>query len=141
MEDAVSGAEIASHLPSGSGCCPPASLPLAGWGWAEWEGPAGSQLALLWYLLGPLFCEQAGCALGQGFSWESALSPSFFLCACLSPSIPEFGLLSHVSSLRLFSGHSGPVLTLSMYPHFPVQPPLAAGQHGRLGYFSAGSCR
>ena len=27
--------------------------------------------------------------------------------------MPEFGLLSHISSLRLPSGHSGPVLTLS----------------------------
>ena len=31
----------------------------------------------------------------------------------LSLVIPQFGLLSHVSSLRLPSGHSGPVLTLS----------------------------
>ena len=30
----------------------------------------------------------------------------------LSLAIPQFGLLSHVSSLRLSSGHSGPVLTL-----------------------------
>ena len=28
--------------------------------------------------------------------------------------IPQFGLLSHISSLRLSSGHSGPVLTLRM---------------------------
>ena len=31
----------------------------------------------------------------------------------LSLAIPQFGLLSHVSSLRLSSGHSGPVLALS----------------------------
>ena len=31
---------------------------------------------------------------------------------CVSLAIPRFGLLSHVSSLRLSSGHSGPVLTL-----------------------------
>ena len=31
----------------------------------------------------------------------------------LSLAIPRFGLLAHVSSLRLSSGHSGPVLTLS----------------------------
>ena len=30
-----------------------------------------------------------------------------------SLAIPQFGLLSHVSSLRLSSGHSGPVLILS----------------------------
>ena len=31
----------------------------------------------------------------------------------MSLATPQFGLLSHVSSLRLSSGHSGPVLTLS----------------------------
>ena len=38
----------------------------------------------------------------------------------LSLAIPQFGLLSHVSSLRLSSGHSGPVLTLSNSPHLLV---------------------
>ena len=38
---------------------------------------------------------------------ESSLSLSFFFLA-----IPQFGLLSHFSSLRLSSGHSGLVLTL-----------------------------
>ena len=36
-----------------------------------------------------------------------------------SLSIPDFLLLSHISSLRLSSGHSGPVLTLSMQPATP----------------------
>ena len=36
-----------------------------------------------------------------------------------SLAIPEFLLLSHISSLRLSSGHSGPVLTLSMQPATP----------------------
>ena len=39
-------------LSPGSGCCPPASLPLAG------DEPVCSQLALLWYSLSPLFCER-----------------------------------------------------------------------------------
>ena len=39
-----------------------------------------------------------------------SLSLSFFFS---SLTIPQFGLLSHVSSLRLSSGHSGLVLTLS----------------------------
>ena len=39
----------------------------------------------------------------------------------LSLAIPQFGFLSHVSSLILFSGHSGPVLTLSMQPE-PLCP-------------------
>ena len=35
-----------------------------------------------------------------------------FVCFYVSPAIPQFGLLCHVSPLRLFSGHSSPVLTL-----------------------------
>ena len=42
----------------------------------------------------------------------------------LSPWLFQFGLLSHVSSLRLSSGHSGLVLTLSMQP-VPPCPALA----------------
>ena len=37
--------------------------------------------------------------------------------------IPQFGLLSHVSSLRLSLRHSGPVLTLSMQPAPPYLAP------------------
>ena len=37
----------------------------------------------------------------------------FFFFFCLSLAIPQFRLLSHISSLRLPSGHSGLVLTLS----------------------------
>ena len=44
---------------------------------------------------------------------------SLSLCSLFffSLAIPQFGLLSHVSSLRLPSGHSGPVLTLSNAAH------------------------
>ena len=70
------------------------------------DGPVCSRLALLWYS-GP------SSALGWSFFQESSfslfLSPFFFFS--LSLAIPQFGLLSH--SLRLSSGHSGPVLTLS----------------------------
>ena len=48
------------------------------------------------------------------------------LCLCLSflsLAIPQFGLLSHISSLRLSSGHSGLVLTLSMQPVPPCPAP------------------
>ena len=45
-------------LPSGSGCCPPASLPLG-----SGEVLVHSWLALLWYSLSPLFCEQARLGL------------------------------------------------------------------------------
>ena len=43
-----------SPLPYSSGCYTPASLPPAGG-----EEPVHSQLALLWYSLNPLFCEQS----------------------------------------------------------------------------------
>ena len=83
---------------SGSGCCPPAFLPLVG------NGPVGCWLALLWYSLSPLFCERAQQCLGLGlFTGKFSLSLA----------IPQFGLLSHISSLRLPSGHSVTVLTLS----------------------------
>ena len=47
-----------------------------------------------------------------------ALLPFF----SLSLAVPQFGLLSHISSLRLSSGHSCPVLTLSMH----CKPPCSA---------------
>ena len=89
---------------SGSGSHQPASLPLAG------DGPAHCWLALLCYSLSPLFSESASSALDEHFLKESSLSLSFFF---LSLAIPRFGLLSHVSSLRLPSGHSGLVRTLN----------------------------
>ena len=54
--------------------------------------------------------------------------------------VPQFGLLSYLSSLRLSSGHSGPVLTLSMQPTPPCSALLAGGRCEHLGYFSTGSC-
>ena len=48
---------------------------------------------------------------------------SFFFFFPLSLAVPQFGLLSHVSSLRLPSGHSGPVLTLSTAAHASLFSP------------------
>ena len=48
----------------------------------------------------PLFWELAGSALG-----------SLSLSLSLSLASPDFGLLSHISSLRLPSGYSGPICT------------------------------
>ena len=56
VEDAISGAEIAPCLPALAVIC----LPLCLW---QRGGPVRSQLALLWYLLNPLFCEQARLCL------------------------------------------------------------------------------
>ena len=109
------------------------------------DGLVHSWLDLLWYLLNPLLCEQARqCLRLELLMGKFSLSLFFFL---LSLWLPQFGLLSQVSSFRLSSGHSGPVLTLnnvahvSMFsPRFPVQPLLAGGGHECLGYFSTGSC-
>ena len=102
VENAIPRAETAPRLPALAGM----HLPLCLW---QGEGLVHSWLALLWYLLNLLFCEQARLCL-----WAfrgKVLSLSFFFP--LSLAIPQFGLLSHVSSLRLSSGHSGQVLTLS----------------------------
>ena len=92
VEDAVSGAKIgaAPSLLAQSPACLSAS--------GEGEGPVCSQLALLWCLFHPLFCDRAMLCVRAFFS---------------SLVIPQFGLLSHLNSLRLSSGHSGLVLTLS----------------------------
>ena len=72
------------------------------------EGSVCSQLALLWYLLNPSFCEWARVLVGTFCREVLSLSLSFFS----SLAIPQFELLSHFSSFRLPLGHSGPVLTL-----------------------------
>ena len=108
----VSGAEIgvAPCLPSGSGCHPPASLPSA-----AGEGPVCSRPALLWYSLNPLFFERARlCIRLEPFVGE------FFVF-----SLPGYPTIWVVSSLRLSSGNSGPVLTLIMQP----APPCPAPDH------------
>ena len=78
---------------SGSGCYPPASLPPAV------DGRVRSQLALLWYSLSPLFCEWT-----QQFLRLELFVGQFSLFFSLSLWLSQFGLLSHVSSLRLSSG-------------------------------------
>ena len=94
---------------SGSSCLSPSSLP------PMRDGLVHCQLALLWYLLSPLFCQWTWqCLRLELFVGKFSLSVSclffFFFPRFLSLAIPQFGLLSYVSSLRL---HSGPVLSLS----------------------------
>ena len=97
--DAISGAKIAPCLPALAAV----RLPLYLW-WGE--GPVHSQLGLLWCSLNPLFYERARLRI-EPFMGKFSLI--FF-----SPlAIPQFGFLSYVSSLRLSSGHSGPILTLN----------------------------
>ena len=68
-----------------------------------------------------------GNVLGYCFSWYISLSLSlssfFFSSLSLSLAIPQSGLLSHVSSLRLPLEHSGPVLTLSNAAHTSLSRP------------------
>ena len=71
VEDAVSGAEIAPCLPA----LAVAHLPLCLW---PGEGLVLCRLALLWYSLNPLFCEQARlCLRLEPFSGKFSLSFSF----------------------------------------------------------------
>ena len=104
--------------PSGSGCCLPANLPLVG-GWACPQ-PATSPLVFTQHFV--LWVGQAVPYVRTSYRKVLSLSLSLSLFF-VSLANPKFGLLSQVSSLRLSSGHSGPVLTLSMYPPPPCSAP------------------
>ena len=112
--DAFSGAEFA---PFASLCL----LPLAGYGQVH------RRLALLWDCSSlPLFCEWLAVCLGR-------------LTFSLSLVIPQFNLLSHVSSLRLPSRHSGLVLALSNAARSsPFHPHLLVVNAGIWGTFLLG---
>ena len=105
VEDAISGAEIAPRLLALAGV----HLPLCLW---QGEGLVRSWLALLWYSFNRFFCEQARLC----FLWESSL---FFPLS----GYPTVWVSSHVSSLRLSSGHSDQVPTLSMQSTPPCSAP------------------
>ena len=111
----VSGAEIAPPQPCILALAV-TRLPLVG------DAPVCSQPVLLWYSLSPLSYEHVQLCLRLSFLRESSLS-IFFVFVFLSLSIPQSGLLSHVSSLRLSSGHSGPIFTLSLQPTPPCSAP------------------
>ena len=105
VEDPSPGAEIAPRLPALAVTRPPLCLQLAR------DGPAHSRLALLWYSISPLFCEQAcQCLRLELFTGKFSLSLLLFF---------PLSLLSHslgfylVSSLRLPLGYSSPFLILS----------------------------
>ena len=120
---------LGPSLPLSSfGCCLPAFLPPAE------DGPVRSWLALLWYSFSPLFCEWVWqCLRLELFAGKFSLSFLFFIFLFLSLAIPQFGLLSHISSLRLPSGHSGPDLTLSNAAHASLLAPACWWQTGASG--------
>ena len=93
---AISGAEFAPSLP------PPPPASSGGW--------AGPQLARS--SLGSFSLSFVLPMAGSVFDSHTFLQLIF----SLSLAIPQFKLPSQVSSLRLPSGHSGPVLTLSTAP-------------------------
>ena len=108
---------VPSLGPSLSLSPPHCLLPPAG------DGPVLRRLALLWNCSVSLFCElPAVCSSWLIFSFSLA--------------IPQFKLVSHVSSLRLPSGHSGPVLTLSHATRSsPFSPHLLVADAGIWGTF------
>ena len=92
-------------------------------------GPVHSLRALLWTCSVPLFCERPAVCSGR-------------LIFSLSFAVPQFKMVTHKSSLRLSSGHSGLVLTLSnaarsslFSPHLLVENPnqdnIKQGSGGR----------
>ena len=89
-------------------------------GWAGLQ-PASSSLDLL----GPFVLRTAGCV--------------FWPVNSLSLAVPQFKLVTHKSSLRLPSGHSGPALTLSNAARpSPFRPHLLVAVAGVWGTFLLG---
>ena len=81
---------------------------------------------LLWTCADPLFCQLPAVCLG-------------WLIFSLSFAVPLFKLVSHKSSFRLPSGHSGLVLTLSnAYRSSPFRPHLLVVDAGVWGTFLLG---
>ena len=115
VRDAVSGAICPFPLPS-------ASCLQRGW--------ASPQLA-----------SSSLGSLSSSFVWERAeVCSDDWLIFSLSLAIPQFKLLSHISSLQSPSGHSGPVLTLSNAARSSLfHPHLLVANVSVWGYFSAGS--
>ena len=96
----------------------PACLPVSSRGWAGPQ-PASSPL-----VFSQSFVLWTGwqCLRLEFFQGKFSLSV-FFPSLSLSLAISQSGLLSHVSSLRLPPGHSGPVLTLSSAACFSLFSP------------------
>ena len=87
-------------------------------------GGVGPQLASSPLVFTQSFVLWAGQAVPQSFLRECShsLSLSFFFFYFFL-AIPQFLLLSHISSLSLSSGHSGPVPTLCIQPVPPCSAP------------------
>ena len=128
VEDAVSGARFAPCLLA----LAVAHLPPVRGGWA---GPLPASSPLVFAQSFVLWVGRQCLSLELFTGKLSSLPPAPFFP--LSLAIPQFGLLSHISSFRLSSGHSGMVLILSMQP---TPPSLTGGRLEPLGYLSAATC-
>ena len=115
MEDAISGAEIAPRLPT----LAVTWLPLC-FQWGRGRSTAGQLSSGIHSIL----CSVSGpsCA-SELFAGMFSLSLSLFFFFYFFLAIPQFLLLSHISSLSLSSGHSGPVPTLCIQPVPPCSAP------------------
>ena len=92
--------------------------------------------------LSPPPCLQSPAGLGRSAACELFSGLAQSLCSAsssLSFAVPQFKLVAHKSSLRLFSGHSGPVLTLSNAAcSSPFCPHLLVADAGVWGTFLLG---
>ena len=95
-------------MPSSSGCCPPASLPPAG------GGP--SLLALLWYLLNPLFWEWARLCF-------RAFNRKFFLSLFSLWLSHSLGCYLRLAPSDCPQGIQARYPPYACSPRLPVQPP------------------
>ena len=107
----------------GKGCSPwgracPFPLPPASSLRQGWASLKPVLRALLWTFSVPLFCERPAVCSG-------------WLIFSLSFAVPQFKLVTHKSSLRLSSEHSGPVLTLGN----AAGPVLTLGNAARFSPF------
>ena len=100
-------------------CLPALAVPCLPLCLQQREGLVHCRLAVLCCSLNSFFCERTRLCL-IAFCGKVL---SLFLFFFFSLAIPQFGLLSHISSLTLSSGHSGLVHTLSMQPMPPCSAP------------------
>ena len=106
MEDVVSGAKIASCLLALAVTCLPLCLRLG-------DGLVHSRLALLWYSLNPLFCEQVRlCLRSELFTGKFSFSLSF-----LSLSLFFFPLFGYPTVWVAISGWLPQTVLRAFRPH------------------------
>ena len=108
-----------------------ASLPL----YLRWRGGAcSSQLALLWYLLNPVFCARTRLCIRAFHGSILSLSLFFFPLGDPTVWVVVSCQLPQIVLMAFRPGHPKHAAHASQF-----NPPLAAGELVHLGYFSVGS--